>query len=130
MATGITAYTVNKVLDHMRGGTAWTQPAGLYVKLHVGDPGAAGTTNAAGNTTRQQATFGTAASGGAISNTVQVQWTNVSTLETYSHASLWDAATGGNCLYTGTLPVPVPVNVGGTFTAAVGEVDVSIVIAS
>lgn len=130
MATGLTAYTANKMLDHLRGGTAWTQPSGLYIKLHTGDPGAAGTGNAAGNTTRQQGTFGTSSSGGSISNTAQVQWTSVSTAETYSHASVWDASTSGNCLYTGTLPVPVAVSVGATFTAAIGQVTISQVIAS
>lgn len=130
MAAGITAYLANKVLDHMRGGTAWTQPSGLYVKLHVGSPGAAGTTNAAGEATRQQATFGTASSGGAISNTVAVTWTNVSTSETYSHGSLWDASTAGNCLYTGTFASPVAVIAGNNFTAAIGDLDITIAVAS
>lgn len=130
MAEGITTYLANKVLDHMRGGTAWTQPSGLYVKLHTGAPGASGTANAAGETTRQQATFATASSGGAISNTTAVVWTSVSTAETYSHGSLWDAATAGNCLYTGTFAAPVAVSVGGTFTAAIGDIDVSIAVAS
>lgn len=130
MATGLTAYTANKVLDHMRGGTAWTQPAALYVKLHIGDPGAAGTGNPAAETTRKATTFGTASSGGAISNTAQVQWTNVAANETYSYGSLWDASTGGNCLYTGTFAAPVAVSAAGTFTAAIGDVDVTITIAS
>ena len=36
MATGLsTANLANKILDHLRGGTAWTQPGGLYIKLHT-----------------------------------------------------------------------------------------------
>lgn len=130
MATGLTAHLANKMLDHLRGGTTWTAPSGLYVKLHIGDPGAAGTGNPAAETDRVQGTFGTAASGGAISNTAQLQWTNVAATETYSHASVWDASTAGNCLYTGTFPVPVAVSAAGTFTAAIGEVDISQTIAS
>jgi hypothetical protein len=130
MAVGMTANLANKVLDHLRGGTAWSQPAGLYIKLHTAEPGASGTANAAGNTTRTLSTFGSAASGGAMSNTVQVQWTAVSTSETYSHVSLWDAGTGGSCLWTGSLGAPVAVTSGGTFTIAVGEVDITFSIAS
>jgi hypothetical protein len=54
MTVGLATTTLaNKILDHLRGGTAWTQPAGIYVKLHTADPGAAGATAAAaGSTTR------------------------------------------------------------------------------
>lgn len=130
MPVGFTTYYGNASLNHLRGGTAFAQPAGLFVKLHTGDPGASGTANAAGNTTRQQATFGTAASGGSMANTVQVQWTAVSTAETYSHASIWDAATAGNCLWTGAIASPVPVTVGATFTMAVGQVTLTYTVAS
>lgn len=47
----------NKMLDAWAGRTAYTANAAVYVKLHIGDPGAAGTANAAANTTRQQAVF-------------------------------------------------------------------------
>ena len=46
MSTGITTYLANKWLDLVRG-VAFTAPTGLYVKLHTGDPGPAGTANAA-----------------------------------------------------------------------------------
>jgi hypothetical protein len=130
MAVGITPYLANKILDHLRGGTAWSQPAGLYIKLHTGDPGATGVANAAGNTTRQQGTFGTAASGGGISNTVAVTWTNVSTTETYSHGSYWDASTAGNCLWTGAFTVARAVTAGGDFTIPIGDADLNITVAS
>jgi hypothetical protein len=54
MTVGLGTTTLaNKILDHLRGGTAWTQPAGIFVKLHTADPGAAGATAAAaGSTTR------------------------------------------------------------------------------
>lgn len=126
MAVGIVNFLANHILDHLRGGTAWTQPAGIFVKLHVGDPGAAAAANPAGNTTRQAAVFGTAASAGVIANTAQVQWTAVSTTETYSHASLWDAVTAGNPLWTGPLGTPTAVTSGGTFTMAVGQITISL----
>jgi len=63
----------NKMLDAWAGRTAYTANAAVYVKLHIGDPGAAGTANAAANTTRQQAVFGSAAASGAISNTAAIE---------------------------------------------------------
>lgn len=58
----------NAMLDAWAGRAAYTQ-TDVWVKLHTGDPGAAGTSNAATNTARQQVTFGAAAASGAISNT-------------------------------------------------------------
>jgi hypothetical protein len=123
MALGLSTTLANSILNHIRGGTTWTAPSGLYVKLHTADPGAAATTAPAGNTTRQQATVGSAASGGTLSNSAQIQWTSVSTAETYSHISIWDASTAGTFLWSGALTAPVAVSVGATFTIATGDLD-------
>jgi hypothetical protein len=81
---GITAYLANKLLDHTFRNVAYTPPATVYVKLHVGPPGAAGTANPSTVTTRLAATF-SAASGGAISITTTYPiWTLTSTeIETW-----------------------------------------------
>lgn len=129
MATGLSASLANSILNHFRGSTPWVQPTGLFVKLHTADPGAAGTTAAAGNTTRQQGTFG-APSGGSITNTSAIAWTNVSTQETYSHISVWDAATGGTFLWSGALAVPRPVTVGADFQIKIGEITASFGVAA
>jgi mono/diheme cytochrome c family protein len=104
---------------------AFTQPSGVYVKLHLGDPGEDSTANAAVETTRKVVTFAAAASGQKASNS-QVQWTNVAATETYSHVSLWDAATAGNTLWSGALTSPVAVTATGTFTIASGALVMSI----
>src|SRR5215207_728652 len=99
----ISNYLENQWAKTLRGGgngTNYTAPAAVYVKLHIGDPGEDGTGNAAGNTTRQAITFGAAASGVITSNAL-VEWTSVSTTETYSYVSLWDASTAGNNLAAG-----------------------------
>jgi hypothetical protein len=98
----------------------------VYVKLHTGDPGSAGTNNAAGNTVRQQATFGSVASGGAIDNTVAIAWTSVSTSETYTHVSLWTASSGGSYLGNGQLTQSKVVNSGDNFSIAIGDLDITI----
>ena len=88
--------------------------ANTYVKLHTGDPGEAGTSNAAGETTRKSVSFSAAASG-SMASSATVEWTNVSTTETYSHWSLWDNSTAGNCLWTGALNASAAVTAGDTF---------------
>jgi hypothetical protein len=104
---------------------AWTQPAAFWVKLHIGDPGAAGTTNAAANTTRQQATF-SASSAGAITTSGAITWTSVSNTETYSHVSFWTASTAGTFIGSDNLEVARAVTAGDTFTIAVGDIDITL----
>lgn len=116
----------NKMLDALVGRTTYTANAAVYVKLHIGDPGAAGTSNAAANTTRQQATFGSAAASGTISNTALIEWTSVSTTETYSHISLWTASSGGTFLGSDDLSSTAAVTAGDTFRIPVGDLDISV----
>lgn len=125
MATGLAAATANSWLDALCRSVTYTEPAAFYVKLHTGDPGAAGANNAAGETTRQAVTF-SAASGGAITNSAAVTWTSVSTSETYSHVSFWDASTAGTFLGSDGLGVSRAVTAGDTFEIAIGDLDLSI----
>ena len=128
MALGLSAANANAVLNALCRATAFTGPAALWVKLHVGDPGT-GSSNAAGHTTRIQATFGTAASGGAISNTAALSWTNVSTAEDYTHFSVWDASTAGNFQFSGTITANA-MQVGDTFQVAIGGLIVTLPVAA
>lgn len=115
----------NSFLDAVARNTSYAEAA-VWVKLHLGDPGAAGTANPAAETTRQQATFGSAATGRAISNTAAIEWTNVSTTETYTHVSLWDASTAGNFLGRDDLSSAAAVTAGDTFRIPVGDLDLTI----
>lgn len=109
----ISNYAELKILDHV-GGTSWTAPTTVYVKLHTADPGEDGTTAAAANTTRQAVTWA-AASGGSKASSATLTWTSVPNTETYSHWSLWDNVSAGNCLWTGALSSSVAVTAGDTF---------------
>lgn len=101
MAVGLATTTLaHKWLDMLRG-VAFTAPTGTYIKLHTGDPGAAGTANASAVTTRQAATF-SAASGGALALSNSPAFTMTAT-ETITHISAWDASTAGNLLWTAAL---------------------------
>jgi hypothetical protein len=102
MTTGIASAKVNGMLDAIRtGGSSLTAITNAFVKLHTGDPGAAGTANAAaGSTTRPGISHG-AVSGGSMSiSGTNPSWTNGGTSETITHISVWDSATAGNFLYS------------------------------
>lgn len=115
----------NKFLDAWAGRTTYTANAAVYAKLHLGDPGSAGTSNPAVETTRQLVTFGSAASAAAISNTAVIEWTNVSTSETYSHVSFWTASSGGTFLGRDDLSSTAAVTAGDTFRVPIGDLDLT-----
>jgi hypothetical protein len=108
----ISNYAELAFLDTLRG-TSFSV-AGAYLKLHTGDPGEAGTSNAATEATRKSVSF-SAASSGSMTSSATVEWTNVSTTETYTHWSLWDNSTAGNCLWSGGLASSAAVTAGDTF---------------
>jgi hypothetical protein len=112
-------YLEDKINDAVCNNTA-LQVAQPYVKLHTGDPGENGTANAAGETTRKAASFANS-SGGTATSDADLTWTSVSTAETITHISLWDASTAGNCLGSGALTASKTVAVGDTFVIPSGS---------
>lgn len=91
------------LLDHIR--TTYS----IYVKLHVGDPGENGTSNASGETDRHAVTFAAASGNTMTSTSTAPEWTNWKTAhagETITHFSLWTASTAGNCLGYGATNSP------------------------
>lgn len=128
MAEGLAPAIAAELLDALFNADAYTGPATIYAQLHVGAPGAAGTTNPASNTTRQAVSMG-AASGGAVSNDSAPSWASVPTAEDYTHVSLWSAAAAGTFLMSGTITANA-VAVGDTFTIPVGDMDITLVVAA
>ena len=107
----------NKILDHILANTAYTQPPGLFFKLHTADPGAAGTTAAAaGDTTRKAADYAAAASGSCAQAASAGPWTNGGTSETITHISAWDNVSAGNFLFSFALSASQAWANGNTFT--------------
>lgn len=125
MAVGLAAAILNSWLNGLGRNTAWTQPSAFWVKLHTADPGSAGTNAPAGNTSRQQATF-SAASGGSMTTSADLTWSSVSTTETYSHVSFWDASTSGTFLGSDDLASSRSVTAGDTFVISAGSLTVAI----
>lgn len=97
----------------------------VWVKLHKGSPGAAGTENAATETTRKKATM-SAASEGASANTAALEWTEVSTTEEYTHISLWTAEAAGTFRGSDELSSKAAVTEGDTFKIPVGSLDLEV----
>lgn len=116
-------YLENKWLDTIRN-VSFTVVA-TYVKLHIGDPGEDCTGNPATEVTREAVTFA-AASGGSMSSNAAVTWTNVSTTETYSHFSIWDASSGGNPLGYSALTSSKSVTAGDDASFASGQLTWSV----
>ncbi len=115
----------NAWLDAVARNTSYSVAA-VWVQLHTGAPGAAGTTSVAANTTRQQATFGAGAASRTISNTVAIEWTNVSNTETYTHISLWSANAAGTFLGSDDLSSSAAVTAGDTFRIPIGDLDLTV----
>lgn len=124
MATGLASAVANGFLDALGNATNYTAPAAFYVKLHTGDPGSAGTSNAATETTRVQASFA-AASAGAITTDADLAWTNVAATETITHVSYWSASTAGTFLGSDALEASADLTATGDFTIAAGNIDLS-----
>lgn len=128
MTLGHKASVANSLLDALLRNGSYTGPAAVYVQLHTGAPGAAGTSNVATNNTRKVITFG-ASSGGVSTSSSDENWTNVPATETYTNFSLWDASTAGNFLGSGTLTAN-PVTAGDTFDLAIGAITDTLTVAS
>lgn len=121
MAVGMSTAAANTALNNLVAAYPW-------VKLHVGDPGGAGASNAATETTRKQATFAAAASA-AITTSADLTWPSVAGSEDYTHVSLWTASSGGSFGGSGTITANA-VTAGDTFVIPAGSLDITLPVAS
>lgn len=111
-----------------------TRPTSWYIALHTADPtdtGTVGEVSTSGTAyARQAITFG------AASGTTPTQSLNTNTV-TYAAAtgsgfgivtycSIWDAASGGNCIATGALGSSATVSAGTTYSFPIGTVTASL----
>lgn len=121
--TMLTTYAANALLDHLLRNTAMAQPAGHFVKNHLGVPGTDASANPAAETTRAAVTFA-AASAGTAASASAASWTGVAATETWSHLSVWDTVgpAGGNPLLHGAWNAAKVVNAGLDAAAASGAI--------
>lgn len=99
-----------------------TKYAAIWVKLHKGAPTDEGTAEAAGETTRKEATLGaiTEANPSTVEFSNTPEWTNVGTAETYKAISLWTLEAAGTCLGAGNLETEKTVAIGDNFKLVAG----------
>lgn len=116
----------NSMLNAYARGTAFNGNTAVWVQLHTGTAGTAGTANLAGDTRRIEASYTDAAANGTITNTNSLEWTNVASTETLSDVSLWTSSSAGTFLGEDTLSSPAAVTAGDTFRIAIGDLDLSI----
>lgn len=121
MTVGLGSAGANVALDAVLAAHTW-------VKLHIGDPGAAGTANPATETTRKQAAWA-ASSGGASSNTGALTWTVIAGSQDATHFSLWTASTAGNFGLSGTIAANAYA-AGDDYVVAIGDLDVVFTLAA
>jgi hypothetical protein len=127
MPTGLSSYLANKFLDAVGNATAYSA-TDVYVKLHIGDPGANGTANAATETTRKSVSFSAALTGGLTSD-ADVSWESIAGSEDATFFTVWDNLTAGNFLFSGTVAGNA-YTAGDTFTIPSGSLTVSLTLAS
>ena len=132
MAGSKSNYLENKLLDHVLGNTAYSAPATIYVALYTVAPTDAGggTEVSGGSYARVALANNTAnwpnASGGLKSNGTVIEFaTATANWGTIVAAALFDALTGGNILYWGTLVENKTVDSGGTFRFNIGDFDIT-----
>ena len=127
MATGSSNCLANQWRDAL-GNNDTFAVAAVYVKLHVGDPGAAATANAATETTRKEASF-SAASSGTLTSDTALTWTNIAGSPDATFFSAWDNVSAGNFLFSGTVTANA-YTAGDTFTISSAALTVSLTVAS
>lgn len=114
------------LLNAVGRATNWTAPVANYAKLHTGDPGASGASNAAaGDTTRKALTWAAPSSNAIALTTTFPVWTNGGTSETLTHISVWDASSAGNFLYSIALTSSQAWASGNTFSLTSGSITAS-----
>jgi len=124
-------YLELKVLDHVFGKAAYTIPT-AYVGLSTADPldDASGLAEPAGGAYARITTAAidwNAAAAGAISNATALAFaTATASWGTITHFAIFDAATAGNLLASGTLTVSKTVGSGDSITFDIGQLNATL----
>lgn len=98
----------------------------VYVALHTGNPGDAGSANEVTDSaySRLSATFTFNSATGTYALSTALTWPAANGSYTITHISIKDAATGGNTLVRQALTAAVSIAAGGTPAFAVGDITV------
>lgn len=119
MTVGFSAVnTANAWLNVLRGTSAatFTGVTTLFIQLHTGDPGSAGTTAVSSVTTRPALNFGAASAGSQSAVATLPSWATWAGTngEVVTHVSVWSASSAGTFYYSAALTASKTVNTGDT----------------
>lgn len=117
MAVGLATAHANALLNVYRG-TTFTGIT-LYIQLHNGDPGSAGTANISSAVSgRNSASFSAASAGSLSLSATPTSW-SVTATDTLTYISLWDASSSGNFVRSAVLTAGLAVLSGDVYTQPV-----------
>ena len=137
-------YLENKIIDYIfRGTTTAFNPTTVYIGLHTSatNDAGGGTEVSGGSYAREQVGPGDAnwantaggsgavnsGTGGLTDNLADITFTTASaSWGTVSHVAIWDAVSGGNMLFHGSLTASKTIDNGDTFKFAIGDLDVTL----
>jgi hypothetical protein len=124
-------YAENLVLNWLMTTGSATRPTAWYVSLHTGSPNDAddGANEISGNGYSRQALTVDAASGtgGTTSNNANVTFTaSGGSWGTISHIGIYDASSGGNLLWHGSMTASKTIADGDTLQFNTGNIDLTI----
>lgn len=125
-------YLEDKVLDHVLGNTAFTQPSNIYLALFTADTGLESNSPSAEISTsgtaysRQAVSFGAASSGSASTDATVTFSAATANWGTITHVAVMDASTSGNVLFYGAVTTSKTIESGDTFQVSSGNLTVSL----
>lgn len=122
-----TAYTDNKLIDHLLGSGTFTKPSSKYVALFVGDPLSGGTEISTSGSAyaRQSAAF--TITGGVATNTAALEWSvATSAWGSITHVAIYDALSAGNQLVTSALDSAKTIGIGDVLRIPISSLSVTL----
>lgn len=128
--SNLSDYSEAAVLNWLMTTQAVTRPTTWFIGLHTANPGDTGT-GELGTTsgyTRKVATFASAVAGtGTTDQSADITFGPATTSNwgTISGVSVWDATTGGNCLFQGTFATARTILINDQLTIAAGALDLT-----
>jgi hypothetical protein len=121
-------YLENALLNAVLRNTPYTSPSQVYVALFTSDPTDAGTGTevSGGGYARQPVTFN-APSNGQVTNAADILFpVATASWGTVTHVGIYDAATGGNLLFSGALTTSKTISANDQLKIAAGSLSISL----
>jgi len=125
-------YLEDALLDHVLGGSTYTQPTTLYVGLFTATTGLESNSPSAEVSTsgtayaRKAVTFAAASSGSASSNATVTFDAATANWGTITHVAVMDALTSGNVLFHGAVTSSKTIETGDTFQISSGNLTITL----